>query len=207
MNIIMSVLFPIIAYMGIPGDKSTDETFRDFKNAGFDICITNYFNINDAVNALKVANRHGIKIIPRCVDYDNRPLEAVSKLKDYPSLYGYLVCDEPDWNRMMQLKDVINGIKSINPSLVSYVNLLPYYGPEILRQTKTKDYVSYVQGLSELSISQVSFDYYPITNNGIRKSWYEKHDQESTKWVDALNNNTKVITELLTIVKEKENKI
>lgn len=38
-----------------------------------------------------------------------------------------------------------------------------------------------------------------------RKSWYEKHDQESTKWVDALNNNTQVITELLTIVKEKEN--
>ena len=38
-----------------------------------------------------------------------------------------------------------------------------------------------------------------------RKSWYEKHDQESAKWVDALNNNTKVITELLTIVKDKEN--
>ena len=37
-----------------------------------------------------------------------------------------------------------------------------------------------------------------------RKSWYEKHDHESTKWVDALNNNTKVITELLTIVKKKE---
>lgn len=38
-----------------------------------------------------------------------------------------------------------------------------------------------------------------------RKTWYAKHDVESTKWVDALNNNTKVITELLTIVKEKEN--
>lgn len=36
-----------------------------------------------------------------------------------------------------------------------------------------------------------------------RKNWYEKHDMESSKWVDALNNNTKVITELLTIVKEK----
>nr|DAH72262.1 MAG TPA: hypothetical protein [Caudoviricetes sp.] len=36
-----------------------------------------------------------------------------------------------------------------------------------------------------------------------RKTWYEKHDQESAKWVDALNNNTKVITELLTIVKER----
>lgn len=38
-----------------------------------------------------------------------------------------------------------------------------------------------------------------------RKTWYEKHYVESTKWVSALNNNTKVITELLAIVKEKEN--
>ena len=37
-----------------------------------------------------------------------------------------------------------------------------------------------------------------------RETWYEKHDQESAKWVAALNNNTKVITELLTIVKDKE---
>lgn len=38
-----------------------------------------------------------------------------------------------------------------------------------------------------------------------RKRWYEKHDQESAKWVEALNNNTKVITELLTIVKGELN--
>lgn len=37
-----------------------------------------------------------------------------------------------------------------------------------------------------------------------RKTWYEKHGQESAKWVDALNNNTKVITELLTIIKERK---
>lgn len=36
-----------------------------------------------------------------------------------------------------------------------------------------------------------------------RKTWYEKHDQESANWVAALNNNTKVITELLTVVKER----
>lgn len=36
-----------------------------------------------------------------------------------------------------------------------------------------------------------------------RKTWYEKHDLESAKWVDALNNNTNVITELLTLVKER----
>lgn len=173
MNIILSILFPIIAYMGVPDDKSSDETFRDFKNAGFDISITNYHNINDAIKALKIANRHGIKIIPRCVDYDSNPLDAVSKLKEYPSLYGYLVYDEPDWSRMMQLKSVINGIRSLDNSLVSYVNLLPYYGPEILKQTKTTDYETYVRGISKLGVSQVSFDHYPITKNGIRKRWYE----------------------------------
>lgn len=36
-----------------------------------------------------------------------------------------------------------------------------------------------------------------------RKSWYERHDSESAKWVEALNNNTKVVTELMTIMKER----
>lgn len=36
-----------------------------------------------------------------------------------------------------------------------------------------------------------------------RTAWYEKHDRESAKWVEALNNNTKVITELLTLVRNE----
>ena len=36
-----------------------------------------------------------------------------------------------------------------------------------------------------------------------RKTWYDRHDAESSKWVDALNNNTKVVNELLTIIKER----
>lgn len=36
-----------------------------------------------------------------------------------------------------------------------------------------------------------------------RQSWYERHDSESAKWVEALNNNTKVVTELMTIMKER----
>lgn len=34
-----------------------------------------------------------------------------------------------------------------------------------------------------------------------RASWYERHDTESSKWVEALNNNTKVVTELMTMLK------
>lgn len=34
-----------------------------------------------------------------------------------------------------------------------------------------------------------------------RASWYERHGNESSKWVEALNNNTKVVTELMAMLK------
>lgn len=37
-----------------------------------------------------------------------------------------------------------------------------------------------------------------------RASWYDRHDSESSKWVEALNNNTKVVTELITMLKGDE---
>lgn len=40
-----------------------------------------------------------------------------------------------------------------------------------------------------------------------RKSWYERHDSESSKWVEALNNNTKVVAELMTMIKEGKNEV
>lgn len=40
-----------------------------------------------------------------------------------------------------------------------------------------------------------------------RATWYERHDAESSKWVDALNNNTKVVNELLTIIKERSDSV
>lgn len=40
-----------------------------------------------------------------------------------------------------------------------------------------------------------------------RTTWYERHDAESSKWVDALNNNTKVVNELLTIIKERSDSL
>lgn len=36
-----------------------------------------------------------------------------------------------------------------------------------------------------------------------RSSWYDRHDSESRKWVEALNNNTTVVTELMTVIRER----
>ena len=34
-----------------------------------------------------------------------------------------------------------------------------------------------------------------------RKTWYENHDSEAEKWTEAINNNTKVISELVSFFK------
>lgn len=45
-----------------------------------------------------------------------------------------------------------------------------------------------------------------IRQRSERQSWYDKHDSESDKWVEAINKNTQVITELLTMFrKDSEN--
>lgn len=35
-----------------------------------------------------------------------------------------------------------------------------------------------------------------------RKTWYENHDSEAEKWTEAINNNTKVISELVSFLKK-----
>ncbi|MCI6235096.1 MAG: hypothetical protein MR627_08380, partial [Prevotella sp.] len=59
---------PVVAYMGVPYNHSTEQYFKEFKNAGFDICVTNYPKISDAKKALTIADKVGVKIIARCVE-------------------------------------------------------------------------------------------------------------------------------------------
>ena len=37
-----------------------------------------------------------------------------------------------------------------------------------------------------------------------RKTWYENHESEAEKWTEAINNNTKVISELVSFLKKGE---
>lgn len=86
---------PIIAYMGVRHDMSSDRTFKKFKEAGFDINITDYHTLSEVKTALLYAKRHGVKIISRCVETDNHPDVAAHELKGYESLHGYVISDEP----------------------------------------------------------------------------------------------------------------
>ncbi len=37
-----------------------------------------------------------------------------------------------------------------------------------------------------------------------RKTWYENHEYEAEKWTEAINNNTRVISELVSLLRKGE---
>ena len=164
---------PVVAYMGVPYNHSTEQCFRDFKNAGFDICITNYPKIVDAKKALATAQKVGVKIIARCVEADNNQQRMARELMAYPALYGYLVYDEPNSDKLKEIRQTVKEIRRIDPHHFLYMNILPYYGKAILKHTKTKDYNSYVNLAISTGVKVLSFDHYPLTTKGIRTEWYE----------------------------------
>ena len=164
---------PVVAYMGVPYNHSTEQYFKEFKNAGFDICVTNYPKISDAKKALTIADKVGVKIIARCVEADNNKLRMVRELMAYPALYGYLVYDEPDSGKLGEIRQTVKKIRQVDPKHFLYMNILPYYGKAILKHTKTKDYDSYVNLAIATGVKVLSFDHYPITTKGLRSEWYE----------------------------------
>ena len=164
---------PIIAYMGVPGTQSSDVTFKDFRQAGFDVCISNYSSIQEAQKALYYAERQGVKIIARCPETMKHPQKVAKALKGYKALYGYLIDDEPNAERFHELRSVIDIMKKEDNEHLFYINLLPYYGKTILKVTKTGSYQEYVQRGTALGSQVISFDHYPIVKEKIRKEWYE----------------------------------
>lgn len=163
---------PIIGYMGVRHDMSSDKTFKAFKEAGFDINITDYHTLTEVKTALHYAQRQGVKIISRCVETDNHPDIAARELKGYQALQGYVISDEPSATKFARLDSIIKVIRKFDKEHTCYVNLLPYYDDKILKTTQTKTYTEYVQKSLELGTGFLSFDYYPITNSGLRSSWY-----------------------------------
>ena len=175
---------PVIAYMGIPHNQSSDKTFRDFKEAGYDICISNYNSISEVKTALTHAERQGVGIIARCPEIISDPSQAGLSFKDSKAFYGYLIDDEPSAEKMDKLKKVIGQIKAVDNKHLFYVNLLPYYGQGILKQTKTRSYQEYVHLGADLGTQAISFDHYPILKDKMRLNWYENLEiirQESIK--------------------------
>ena len=48
---------PIIAYMGVPYDKTTEENFKRFSECGFNVSLYIYPNIGQMIKACDIAHK------------------------------------------------------------------------------------------------------------------------------------------------------
>ncbi|WP_144282357.1 hypothetical protein [Chryseobacterium echinoideorum] len=179
-------LIPILAFHGVPqGEYSTKEHFLNMKNVGIDICYNSYNNSFEALKALDAAQQAGVKIVVRVPTLFTDTENTVKLFKKHPALYGYYIFDEPSPKEFDKLKILIDTISKYDSKHIFYINLFPnYVGKDVIRNYTYKQYLEAF--ISKVNPSYISFDYYPIANNNVRKGWYS--NLEDIRDISKINN-------------------
>lgn len=164
--------FPILGFIGVPGDKATVANYSKMKKAGFTISLMNFKNTSEAIQALSSAKIAGMKLILFFPELHSEPSVSIPKIKNGSALLGYVIGDEP---KPSQFKDFIlyqNIIKKFDGTHLFYTNLYPIYAPtEYLEGLSYSEYVK--NAVSQLDLPIVSFDHYPMVNNQLRDDFYQ----------------------------------
>lgn len=165
---------PIISFYGaIIWQKLTVDEYAAMKDCGFTHSLNFYETIDTALNDLQVANNAGVKIYVYSQQLLNNPASAVARLKNSPALAGYFLVDEPKATDISKYVNMVNTIKRVDSGHGCYINLLPYYGKEMLKDMAAQSYRAYLQAASQISLPQISFDFYPVTKEGLREdTWF-----------------------------------
>ena len=164
---------PIIAYWGVPERYISEANFRIFSECGFSVSLFPYSSLEKLVQACRYADKVGVKVLGRCPEMDEQPLKVANTLKNENGFFGYMMQDEPSVPEIHQQQKIMQQLKSVDNTHRFYINLLPYYNPDwIYPNTKVKTYTEYLKAASATFCQQLSFDFYPVTKDSIRSTWY-----------------------------------
>ena len=165
------VELPILAWYSIPEENISLERFQELKEAGFNVNFSSVSSFDKALASLDYGEQTGVKIVFSCNDMWKDPEGTAAKVKDHPALFGYSLGDEPNNARFPALAAMADRLRSVDPDHVIYVNLFPNYAPdEVLGSTYPEHVRKYIE---EVRPPLVSFDFYPVTEDGIRERWWE----------------------------------
>ena len=163
---------PIIAYMGVPNNLSTDQNFKDFSDCGFNVSLYGYASLQEMTAACDIAQKYGVRILGHCPETHDTPERAAAVLRNHKGFFGYVLQDEPSADDIKVRQKEIARIRRVDDNHCFYINLHPYYADWTLIHTKTDTYEEYLDAATATSCRQLSFDYYPITHDGLRDGWY-----------------------------------
>lgn len=177
--------FIITYWCGPPLKETTEERYREVKEAGFNIAfvsIDGAFKKEDNLRLLDIASKIGLKCIiadprltldlPTKPDWQKTLDEVIKDYSSHPALYGYFLMDEPNAGHFPFLAQLVAYIKDKDPKHIAYINLFPDYAtPE---QLGTPTYREHIQQFIKVVKPQiVSYDYYTFLQGGDRDTFFE----------------------------------
>ncbi|GAB1452164.1 hypothetical protein MASR2M47_22200 [Draconibacterium sp.] len=187
---------PILAWYSIPANETTVERYREMKDAGINLSLSFFSNIDEMQKALDVADKAGVKMLVACPELKTETEKTVRRFMDHPAVAGYHLIDEPNLSLFPELSNWARKIQSIDNKHFCYVNLFPNYADSM--QLGTNKYIEYVQEyIRQIPVRIISFDFYPVFKDRLSKTWYQNLELISAEakkadkpfWAFALTTN------------------
>ncbi len=147
-----------------PGEFATVERYQELRDAGFTHTYSDINNKKDALKALDLAAKVGMKLVFLCSEVEDNPEAIVQEVKKHPGLAAYFLSDEPQNDKFEYLGKWARRIESIDKKHPCYLNLLPSF------PFHPEDYKEHLRLFDEIvNLPQLSYDHYPIrmTSDGI----------------------------------------
>jgi len=168
---------PIVAYMGVPARETSLKRYEELKNCGFNTSISIFPSTEEMFEALDVAEKAGVKLIPHCPSVFSNLRECVPRMKNHPAFLSYMVGDEPKYEKIEDFGKLIDRLRNVDKNFPCYVNLAPWYSQETLEWLGCDNYKKYVRrAANRFDLNNLSFDFYPIVHirfsTRVRSKWY-----------------------------------
>ena len=168
-----------LSYLGFRDNTATAANFQKLAEAGLDM-LTLEMDQSSARLQMDLAAEAGIKILAVLAPYtDHHNIaevdfakvdELVTSFKTHPALYGWHICDEPNINRIPDLKRIKEHIEALDPDHPVYINLDPLGS---IRALGTDFYPDYVETYArDCNLTILSYDCYPAMYYGMINWWY-----------------------------------
>ncbi len=163
---------PVHAWWSIPADSTSDARYRELAAIGFTTSMTPFPNADAAAKALDSAGKAGVKLFVTCPELSTDPEGTVRRFMNHPALAGWHLQDEPNAKDFPRLAAWAKRIQAVDAAHPCYINLFPTYANE--QQLGTATYQAHVDSfVATVPVPFISFDHYPVTNEGPRPDWYE----------------------------------
>lgn len=165
---------PIMAWAGIPASETNVYRFTELKEMGINVGLNNYSSLAEMMKALDLARETGITLITSCPELKTDAEKTARQVMNHPGLAGYFLRDEPVCSDMPALGEwagKIASVDKIHPAFVNLIASIHPYNTEVLGAPSYADYVKTF--IKEVPTELLSFDFYPVLNDGLHERWYE----------------------------------